>query len=142
MNFTDVGMANPTYMNVVRHPVGRFSSAYYFKRFGFAKMGADDRQGARETYKGSEEDFEQTLDECVAKKSDECFEMNQVMVSYFCGTPGKTNGDRCMLKDKENKSEWGHYNDWKKIPAATEIAKQHIIKNYYMIGILGRPLFG
>jgi len=43
MNFTDIGMENPIYMNVVRHPVGRFSSAYYFKRFGFEKMGSDDR---------------------------------------------------------------------------------------------------
>jgi len=81
------------------------------------------------------------LDECVARKSDECFEQNQVMVSYFCGTPGKTNGDRCKLKDKDKKSEQGHYNDWTKMQHATEIAKQHIIKNYYTIGILGSAFF-
>ncbi|CAG5103976.1 Oidioi.mRNA.OKI2018_I69.chr1.g1026.t1.cds [Oikopleura dioica] len=74
MNFTDVGMDQPTYINVIRHPMGRFNSVYYFQRYGFEKMGTDERQGARHTWKGSEEDFEQTLDQCVQRKSDECFE--------------------------------------------------------------------
>ena len=76
-------------------------------------------------------------DECVAKKSDECFEPTQVMVSYFCGTQGKTNEDRCKVKDPKNVTKWGHRNDWDKLRRATDIAKNHVVKNYYMIGILG-----
>jgi len=136
MNFTDVGLEQPTYVNVIRHPMGRFNSVYYFQRYGFAKMGTDERQGARHTWKGSQEDFDQTLDECVAKKSDECFEPTQVMVSYFCGTQGKTNEDRCKVKDPKNVTKWGHRNDWNKLRRATDIAKNHVVKNYYMIGIL------
>lgn len=61
MNFTDVELEQPTYMNVIRHPMGRFNSVYYFQRYGFAQMGSDKRQGARHTWKGSQEDFDQTL---------------------------------------------------------------------------------
>jgi hypothetical protein len=67
MNFTDVGLEQPTYVNVIRHPMGRFNSVYYFQRYGFAKMGTDERQGARHTWKGSQEDFDQTLGKTIFK---------------------------------------------------------------------------
>ena len=31
LNFTEFGLEQPTYINVVRHPVSQFSSFYYFK---------------------------------------------------------------------------------------------------------------
>ena len=63
------------------------------------------------------------------------------MVSYFCGTNGATNGENCKVKDPKNVSKWGHKNDWNKLRVATDIAKNHIVKNYYMIGILGELIF-
>ena len=33
LNFTDFGMEQPTMINVVRDPVTRFSSMYYFNRY-------------------------------------------------------------------------------------------------------------
>jgi len=59
---------------------------YYFHRYGFAEMGTDDRLGAvRHSWKGSTEEMEQTLDQCVNTKSQECTDAMQVMVVYFCG---------------------------------------------------------
>ena len=43
---------------------------YYFHRFGFAEMGTDERQGAvRHSWKGSQEELDQTLDQCVNSQS-------------------------------------------------------------------------
>ena len=81
-------------INVVRDPVSRFSSMYYFNRYGFASMGSASRQGVqRHVWQGKEEDIDQTLDECITKGSDECLEPIQVMVRYFCGTD-----DNCGMK--------------------------------------------
>ena len=44
LNFTEHGMEQPTYINVVRDPVTRFSSMYYFNRYGFKSMGSEARQ--------------------------------------------------------------------------------------------------
>ena len=94
LNFTNYETEQPTMINVVRDPVSRFSSMYYFNRYGFSSMGSAARQGAtRHVWKGKEEDMDQTLDECIIKQSDECLEPIQVMVRYFCGV-----GDECGMK--------------------------------------------
>ena len=87
LNFTNYDIEQPTMINMVRDPVSRFSSMYYFNRYGFDSMGSQARQGvARHVWKGKEDDIDQTLDECIIKQSDECLEPIQVMVRYFCGT--------------------------------------------------------
>ena len=35
MNFTLFDNDQPTFINVVRHPVGQFASFYYFQRYGW-----------------------------------------------------------------------------------------------------------
>ena len=44
LNFTEFEMEQPTYINVVRDPVTRFASMYYFNRYGFKSMGSAARQ--------------------------------------------------------------------------------------------------
>ena len=139
INFTEWEMEPPTYINVVRDPVSRFASMYYFHRFGFAEMGTDERLGAvRHSWKGTQEEMDQTLDQCVANQSQECTDAMQVMVVYFCGVKGRQFGDQCKVKVPGEKSQWGHLTDWQKTAKAAEIAKINIIKNYHVIGILGR----
>jgi len=41
MNFTDVGVEMPTYINIARDPVTRFASWYYFERFGWDRQQGD-----------------------------------------------------------------------------------------------------
>ena len=57
---------------------------YYFNRYGFASMGSKERQGIqRHVWKGNEDDLEQTLDECIDNRSDECIEPLQVLFIDF-----------------------------------------------------------
>jgi len=131
LNFTEYGQEQPTMINVVRDPVSRFSSMYYFNRYGFASMGSASRQGVqRHVWQGKEEDIDQTLDECITKGSDECLEPIQVMVRYFCGTD-----DNCGMKGNK-RGAFGMKNDWDKVAKAAEVAKHNIINNYYAIGIV------
>lgn len=131
LNFTKLGMEQPTYINVVRDPVTRFSSMYYFQRYGFASMGSADRQGVqRHTWKGTEEDIQQTLDQCVENMSEECTEPLQVLVRYFCGTD-----TACQMKSPIM-GKFGSKNDWTKVGNAAKIARKNIIEQYYAIGLM------
>ena len=47
LNFTEYNLPKPTYINVVRDPVARFASKYYFQRFGFEGMGNADKESQR-----------------------------------------------------------------------------------------------
>ena len=132
LNMTELGLEEATYINVVRDPVARFSSRYYFNRFGWGLSAGARRQ----TWK-DEADINQTLDDCVDKKSEECIDALQVMVQYFCGTDAE-----CGTKEggeKETPGEIKH-TDWEKTSKATERAKINIIKQYHMIGVLGKWL--
>jgi len=133
-NFTKLGIEQPTYINVVRDPITRFSSMYYFNRYGFSSMGSADRLGAtRHSWKGDQSDYEQTLDDCVQNNKLECTEPQQVLVRYFCGT----NGDQCSMKAAgAQMTKWGKGTDWDKVAAATQVAKRHILTNYYAIGLM------
>ena len=77
-------MKQPTYINVVRHPVSQFASFYYFKRYGWGFAGnPESREDGglrpdgssrleRRAWHGSEEEREMSVDECVQKKHKEC----------------------------------------------------------------------
>ena len=84
-------------------------------------------------YLGSDEDFDQTLDECVERDSQECTDANQVTVVYLCGTKPREGADLCKVKKPEGATKWGHPTDWNKTARASELAKIHIIKTYYVM---------
>jgi len=131
LNFTEHGMEQPTYINVVRDPVTRFSSMYYFNRYGFKSMGTEARQGAtRHSWKGTEEDIARTLDMCMEEQGEECTEPLQVLVRYFCGT-----AQECNMKSPKM-GKFGSLNDWNKVAKAAELAKTKIITQYYSIGLM------
>ena len=98
-------------------------------------MGSADRQGVqRHTWKGTEEDIKQTLDECVERESDECTEPLQVLVRYFCGTDSQ-----CLMKSS-TMGKFGSKNDWEKVANAAKIARKNIIEQYHAIGVMGTSL--
>lgn len=131
LNFTEHEMEQPTYINVVRDPVTRFSSMYYFNRYGFKSMGSEARQGAvRHSWKGTEEDIARTLDMCMEEQGEECTEPLQVLVRYFCGT-----SQECNMKSPK-RGKFGSLNDWNKVAKAAELAKKKIITQYYSIGLM------
>merc|ERR1712227_591714 len=120
-NFSRFGLEEPTYINVVRDPVTRYSSWYYFERYGWQRQ-----QGSRSRFFGDEEDKMRTLDECVQGDYPECLEPLQVLIKYFCGTDMK----KCGMMNRHA----GH--DWTKVAQATERAKRIIVQNFYAIGVL------
>jgi len=131
LNFTEHGMEQPTYINVVRDPVTRFASMYYFNRYGFKSMGSAARQGAvRHSWKGTEEDIKRTLDMCMEQQGEECTEPLQVLVRYFCGT-----AQECNMKSAKM-GKFGALNNWDKVAKAAELAKKKIITQYYSIGLM------
>ena len=66
VNFTRFGIAPPTYVNVVRHPVSQFSSFYYFQRYGWGLQ-----KGRRKAFSGSQLDRQRTVDQCVQSRVSE-----------------------------------------------------------------------
>jgi len=131
VNFTKFDYDQPTMINIVRDPVTRFASKYYFQRYGFMDMGSDARKGeSRHVWMGTADEVDQTLDECVERRSDECIEQVQVMVRYFCGT-----APECSMKS-ETMGKFGLKNDWNAVARAAEIARYNIINNYHAIGLL------
>merc|ERR1712004_83813 len=76
INFKQFGQTQPIYINIIREPVGRASSVYYFRRF------RDDLH-----IEMSDSRRNMTYDECVQKKDSEC--TNPVAMTaltpYFCG---------------------------------------------------------
>jgi len=119
-NFTKFNLQEPTYINVVRDPVTRYSSWYYFERYGWKR-----NEGSRSRFFGNEQDKVRTLDECVQGQYPECLEPLQVLIKYFCGTDMK----KCGMM-----SNVGH--DWTKVAEATERAKQIIAREFYVVGVL------
>lgn len=119
-NFTQFGMEVPTYMNVVRDPVTRYASWYYFERYGWAR-----HEGTRKRFFGDGEDKERSFDDCVLEGHPECLEPLQVLVRYFCGT----DVSECGMMAGE-----GH--DWTMVAKATERAKRIIAEHFYVVGVL------
>lgn len=82
VDFQRFGAVQPIYINLIRDPLARFVSSYYYRRFG------DQREGHRTWwFKGTEQEKNQTFDECVLNNVKECVEPGRVfyIVPYFCG---------------------------------------------------------
>lgn len=129
LNFTEQGLEMPTYINIARDPVTRFSSWYYFERFGWDRMaGARDRFGKNHggEVEKDQSDLDRTLDECVLDQHEECLEPVQVLVKYFCGTVKTCS----MMGAVANK------HDWRQVAIATERAKNIIARHFHVVGVL------
>lgn len=76
VNFTQFKLKMPIYINLLRDPVDRFVSAYYYKR-----------EKRRKFY--TKEAYYRTVNECIEEEYDECLEKKSfVTVPFFCGQEG------------------------------------------------------
>lgn len=78
---------------------------------------------------GKEADKQRSLDECVEQNLKECRDGLQVMVKYFCGTALSCN------KHSKRKGI-----NWDRVKKSTQIAKVHILRHFYLIGLLGNHI--
>lgn len=119
MNFTQFGKAQPTYLNVVRDPIDRFASEYYFCRNGWGK---------KPDYKGvpcqnmTQDQLSMTLDQCISQNLPECTQNHEfTYISWLCG-----NHPICHYQD----------NDLAAKAQAVEYTKNIVLHEYFAIGIL------
>ncbi|XP_039249605.2 uronyl 2-sulfotransferase-like isoform X1 [Styela clava] len=107
IDFENFGEKQPIYINMIRDPIARFESFYYFSRFGNQRGGGGAKLGDQKT--------QETIDECVQKRRQECTKPYWQVVPYFCGQePG------CM-----SRSRW-----------ALDRAKENIKNHYVFVGTL------
>ena len=110
IDFTQIdGYEMPLYINLVREPIARLVSWYYFRRFKTSRT--------RPTMSLS--DRFRTFEDCVRDKLPECAESKYIatIVPYFCG--------------QDTMCESGSYN-------ALQRAKQNMLRHYSVVGYMER----
>ena len=111
INFDQLGWTEPVYMNLIRDPIDRFMSFYYFSRFGNKRA-----QDAGRTKQQVPTDLvNESIDDCITRRRRECTEPIWHTVPYICGN------DRHCAKRHES---------------AVQQAKQNIDSKYIIVGIL------
>jgi len=108
LEFSRFGLTQkPIYINILRDPLDRLISYYYFLRHG-----DDFRKNLKRRRSGNKE----TFDECVAKDGKDCDPENLWMqIPFFCG-----HAQEC----------WEPGNQW-----ALEMAKFNLVNNYLAVGV-------
>ncbi|KAL6732234.1 hypothetical protein Aduo_003015 [Ancylostoma duodenale] len=107
IDFTRFGYPNPIYINILREPLQRLLSHYYFLRFG-----DNYRIGLKRSRAGNNESF----DDCVLRGGRDC-DMKQMwlQIPYFCG-----HHHFCTVVGSR---------------LALEQAKKNLIDKYLLVGI-------
>ncbi|CAD6185289.1 unnamed protein product [Caenorhabditis auriculariae] len=110
VDFTRYGVPNPVYINIIREPLERLLSHYYFLRYG-----DNYRIGLKRSRAGNNE----TFDECVVRSGKDC-DMKQMwlQIPYFCGHL--------------------HYCTEVGNPLALETAKKNVVEKYLLVGTTDR----
>ncbi|XP_053631212.1 heparan sulfate 2-O-sulfotransferase 1 isoform X2 [Cherax quadricarinatus] len=108
LDFNRFGVSvQPLYINIVRNPLERLVSHYYFIRYG------DDLMPQR-VYKKMGDKM--TLDECVALQHPDCSTNHLWMqIPFFCGHLAEC---------------WVPGSSW-----ALELAKHNLVHNYFLVGV-------
>ncbi|XP_045621527.2 heparan sulfate 2-O-sulfotransferase pipe isoform X2 [Procambarus clarkii] len=85
-NFTELGMDRPVYINIIRDPVERFISSFYYRR-SQERLNRIQSRGHRTTF--SPNWVNRTVEQCVLYNDTECLflpgEHKETIVTYFCG---------------------------------------------------------
>lgn len=108
IDFDECGSKRPLYINMVRDPVKRFESLYYFIRNG-------NEEGDGADVEMDDEAKARTIDECVEQGVEECTKPDWAYVQYFCGSD-ELCGNPCQR--------------------AVEQAKENIEQYYAFVGII------
>ncbi|XP_067938225.1 heparan sulfate 2-O-sulfotransferase 1-like isoform X2 [Watersipora subatra] len=107
LEFTRFGFPNPIYINIVRDPIERLVSYYYFLRYGDDYRPKLKRASAKDN---------KTLDECLLTKGKDC-DLERVMwvqIPFFCG-----HSVECLKPGR-----------W-----ALEQAKTNLLNKYLLVGV-------
>ncbi|CAJ0958016.1 unnamed protein product, partial [Mesorhabditis belari] len=110
IDFTKFGYPQPIYINLLREPLDRLLSHYYFLRFG-----DNFRVGLKRSRAGNNE----TFDQCVQRGGHDC-DVKQlwIQIPYFCG-------HHTFCSEVGNRE-------------ALETAKRHLIEHYLLVGTSDR----